>query len=64
MINRYCIGGGKWGGKADPRRGEQKSRTDFALNRGRTVGVVRGAISAAVATAMEFCQGPDTHALA
>lgn len=38
--------------------------TDFTLDRGRTVGVVRGAISAAVTATMEFCQGADTHALA
>lgn len=43
---------------------KQKSITDFALNRGGAVGMVRGAVSAAVATTMEFCQGADTRLLA
>jgi len=43
---------------------KQNSMTDFALNRGRTVGMVRGAISAAITATMELCQGPHTHTLA
>ena len=51
-----------WKGRGKVR--EQESRTNFALDRGRTVGMVRGAVPAAVTATMEFCQGPDTHALA